>query len=262
MADDSKRDAGTDGDRPKASRVPGREARPALKRFYKAVTVAADDGGFAVHLDNRPVRTPAKAVLRVGSEPLARAIAEEWEEQKVEILPATMPLTTLVCTALDAVAAMRSDVAEEIARYAQSDLLCYRAEAPRELVERQEAGWDPELAWAAREFGVPFRCATGIVAVEQSPKLRGAVLEALQPLGPLRLAAMHVLTTLVGSAVLAFGVLHKRLSVDALWRLGHIDENWQIEKWGGDREAEARAAARLRDARAAARLLDLTRPSD
>lgn len=260
MADDPKRDAAkADG---KPAPVPGREARPTLKRFYKAVTVTGGDGGFAVHLDGRPVRTPAKAVLRVKSEALAGAIASEWDAQATEILPATMPLTTLVCTALDAVAGKKSDVAEEIARYAQSDLLCYRAEAPRELVERQEKGWDPVLAWAARALSVPFRCTTGLMAVEQSPKVATAVLEILQPLGPLRLSAVHVLTTLTGSAVLALAVLVRRLTVEEAWRLAHIDEDWQVEKWGADREAGERTAARMKDARAAAKLLDLTQPSD
>ncbi len=262
MVDDPKRDAAADGGGPKPSAVPGREARPMVKRFYKAVTVAGGLDGFAIHLDGRPVRTPAKAVLRVGSEALAEAIAGEWDAQSSEILPATMPLTTLVCTALDAVAAKRSEVAEEIARYAESDLLCYRAEAPRELVERQEEGWDPVIAWAAKELGTPFRCTAGLMAVAQSPQVAPAVLDALAPLAPLQLAAVHVLTTLTGSALLALAVLRGRLTIDEAWRLAHIDEDWQAEKWGADNEAAKRSAARLLTAKAAAKVLTLTGGSD
>lgn len=258
MADDKDNDKAA----PKPASVPGREARPMIKRFYKAVSVAGGNDGFAVHLDGRPVRTPAKAQLRVASENLASAIAVEWEAQHKEILPATMPLTTLVCTAIDAVAANMTDVAAEIAKYAGSDLLCYRAEGPRDLVERQEAGWDPVLAWAAREFGTPFRCTQGLMAVEQSPKIAAEILEILQPLGPVRLSAVHVLTTLTGSAVLAIGVLLDQLTIESAWRLAHIDEDWQSEKWGADREAQDRMAARLRTAQAAVTAIELTKVED
>lgn len=264
MTDDPKRDQGASGagGTGQPARVPGREPRALPKRFYKAVAVAAGDGGYAVLLDGRPVRTPAKSPLRVASEALATAIAGEWEAQEKEIRPATMPLTTLACSAIDAVTAKKADVAAEIARYAESDLICYRAEGPRELVERQEAGWDPVVAWAAKVLGVPFRCTGGLMAVEQSPKVAPAVLQVLAPLGPLRLAAMHVLTTLTGSAILALAILRGRLGVEEAWRLAQIDEDWQIEQWGVDREAQERTAARLKMARAAATALALAQASE
>ena len=263
MADNEKSDPrrpshGVSGFTP-PTKVLGREARVVRKRFYKLVSVAPVDGGFTVHLDGRGVRTPAKAPLTVPARALAEALAAEWAAQGAEINPSTMPLTTLACTAIDAVAASKPEVAAEISSYALSDLLCYRADAPAGLVALQSAGWDPVLAWAGAELGVPLKCTTGLMPVSQSPAVAEAMLAALRPLGPLQLAAMHVLTSLAGSALLALAILRGRLSIDEAWRLAHIDESWQIDRWGTDAEAKARQAGRLRTAAAAAHVLEQLR---
>ena len=240
------------------TKVLGREARVVRKRFYKAVTVAPVSGGFAVHLDGRGVRTPAKAPLLLPVEALAAALAEEWQAQGEELKPATMPLTTLACTAIDAVANTMPAVAEDIGSYAMSDLLCYRAEAPDGLVERQAAGWDPLLAWAERELTVTFERTSGLMPVAQSPRVAGQMVVAVGGLDALQLAAVHVLTSLMGSAILALAVLRQRLDIDTAWRLAHIDEHWQIQRWGTDAEAEVRQAARHKTATAAAKVLLLS----
>ena len=237
----------------------GREARVVRKRFYKTVSVAPVVGGYTVQLDGRGVRTPGKALIVVPVAGLAEALAAEWHAQAVEINPSTMPLTTLACTAIDAVAANMAEVAEDIGRYASSDLLCYRAEAPAELVERQSAGWDHLLGWASAELGVPFARAAGLMPVSQSPKVAEAMVKALAPLDALQLSAVHVLTSLMGSALLALSVQRGRSSLEQAWQSAHIDEQWQISRWGTDAEAEARHSARYRTASAAALVLELHR---
>ena len=241
------------------AKVLGREPRVVRKRFYSAVTVVPVNGGYSVHLDGRGVRTPLKAPLLLPNEALARALAAEWAAQGDTIEPATMPLTTLACTAIDAVAAKMPEVAADIGRYAASDLLCYRADTPQELVAQQSDGWDPLLAWAGADLGVTFRVATGVMPVTQPANAETSMVAALAPLDPLRLSAMHVLTALMGSALLALAVLRQRLTLDEAWRLAHIDEQWQIDKWGTDAEAEGRQAGRYLQARAAAMVLDLLR---
>ena len=241
------------------AKVLGREPRVVRRRFYKSATVAPGSDGFMVQLDGRNVRTPSKALLVVPVEALARALAGEWAAQGDEIKPSTMPLTTLACTAIDAVAAAMPAVAGDIGRYASSDLLCYRAAGPRELAERQAADWDPVLDWARAELGVPFRVATGIMPVAQPADAATTMVAALAPLDPLRLSAMQVLTALMGSALLAFALLRQRLTLDEAWRLAHLDEQWQIDKWGADAEAGHRQAQRYRDASAAATVLDMLR---
>ena len=238
-----------------AAKVLGREAKVVRKRFYKIVTVAAEGTAFVIHLDGRPVRTPKKAVLTVPACALAEAIAAEWHNQAVNIEPSAMPLTTLACTALDAVALEPDAVAAEIGRYAASDLLCYRAGMPAALAERQAAGWDPVLAWGEHELRQKIQRGTGLMPIAQSPDVAKAMVDAVRPLDPLRLAAMSVLTTLLGSAVLALALLRRHLTLERVWLLAHIDEDWQIECWGTDAEAETRRANRLRTATAAATVL-------
>ena len=238
------------------TKVLGREAKVVRKRFYKAVSIAPLVDGFTVHLDGRGVRTPSKAPLVLPTAALADAVAREWQAQTEEIKPSTMPLTTLACTAIDAVAAKMPEVAEDISKYAMSDLLCYRAEAPAGLVELQSAGWDPLLTWASTELGVPFNSTTGLMPVQQSPQVAERIMAALASLTALQLAAVHVLTSLMGSALLALAVMRRRVPLEEAWQLAHIDEQWQIERWGTDAEAEERQATRKRTAHAAAMVLE------
>jgi chaperone required for assembly of F1-ATPase len=237
--------------------VPGREAPPLRKRFYTTATVAAAPGGSTVHLDGRPLRTPRKLPLVVPAEALATAIAAEWDTQAATINPATMPVTRLVFTALDAVAEQRTAVAAEIGRYAASDLLCYRAPDPAALAQQQADRWDPLLAWAATELGVPFKSTTGLMPVAQSPDVQRAMEAALAGVDAFSLSAVHVLTTLTGSALLALAVLRHRLALDEAWQLAHLDEDWQSAKWGTDAEAAARREQRHAEARAAAAVIGL-----
>lgn len=213
------------------------------KRFYTSVSVVEEQGAHAIVLDGRPVRTPARSPLRVPSLRVAEALAAEWTAQGERIDPGTMPLTRLVNTALDGVATAAAETADDIARYAGSDLLCYRAEGPERLAARQTAAWDPVLDWAGKRLQVRFRLAEGVMPIEQDPALIGALRAAL-PDDPLRLAALHTITTLTGSAVLAFALLEGRLSGEEAWNAAHVDEDWEIELWGEDAEATARRAYR------------------
>ena len=236
---------------------PGAEPRVLPRRFYTDAAIAADGPPFAVLLDGRAVRTPAKAHLALPTVALASAVAEEWAAQGERIDPATMPLTRIANTALDGVAQHAAAVRSEIAAFAGSDLLCYRADAPAELAALQEATWGPVLAWANDRLGVQFAVTTGLMPIEQPGPAVSAVDAALAPLGPLPLAAMHVATSLTGSAILALALLDGHLDAGACWRTAHLDEDWQIERWGPDAEAAARRERGWRDMQAAARVIAL-----
>lgn len=232
---------------------------PLPKRFYASVSVAPMEAGFTVLLDGRPVRTPAKRPFVVPVEALANAVAGEWEAQGERIDPASMPLTRLVNTALDAVAEKMAEVADDVAAFAASDLLCYRAEGPEALARRQAEAWDPPLAWARSALGADLAVQTGLMPVDQPAAAIASVRRALDRLDALSLAAAHVLTTLTGSAVLALAHVEDRLTLDETWAAATVDERWQSEQWGRDAEAEARAAARFTEATAASRCLRLLR---
>ena len=230
---------------------------PLPKRFYKNVSVASTDEGFAVHLDGRPVRTPGKALLVLPTEKAAALIAGEFDAQSETIDPVSMPVMRLVNTAIDGVASDPQAVLEDVLRFASSDLLCYRADAPQGLVDRQNELWDPVIDWARSALGARFNLAEGIIHVEQ-PRETIAVLGVYlaQRKEPLRLAAIHVMTSLTGSALLALAVDFGELDSEAAWAAGHVDEDWQVEHWGQDAEAVARRSARKRDMMAAVSLLE------
>jgi chaperone required for assembly of F1-ATPase len=240
-------------------KVPRREdLAPQLpRRFYENVTVEPREGGFAVLLDGRPVRTPGKHHLQVPTAALAEAIAAEWRAQGEHIDPATMHLTRLANTAIDAVSGRMGEVADDIVAFAGSDLLCYRAESPRDLVHRQAAAWDPVLRWVGEHLGCNFEIVEGIMPVSQSPETLEAVAAVVAPLDPFRLSAVHVMTTLTGSAVLALARLMGRLSADQTWAAAHVDEDWQVAHWGEDAEAAERRKRRHAEFSSASGLLDL-----
>jgi chaperone required for assembly of F1-ATPase len=228
-----------------------------VKRFWKGVTVGEADGGWGVNLDSRPVRTPARALLAVPAEPLAQAIADEWRGIEGDVDPRTMPLTGLANAAIDRVAPDRQTFAAGLARYAEADLACYRADGPRGLVARQEESWDPLLAWARRRFDVDFATTCGIVHVDQPGATVERLAHAVAALDPFRLAALSSLVTIGGSLVAALAVVEKAITPEAAWDAVSVDERWQLEKWGADAEAEAALGNRRRDFLAAARFLDL-----
>ena len=226
------------------------------KRFYKHVAVTAADNGFAVHLDGKPVRTPGRNVLILPTEKAAGLVAEEFSAQEEKIDPSTMPVYRLVNTAMDGVAADPVAVRDDIAKFASSDLLCYRADAPAALIERQARAWDPVLDWARLELGAHLVLAQGVVHVEQPMRAMDAIGAHLAlRKDPLRLAAMHLMTTLTGSALLALAVAAGAIDAEAAWAAAHVDEDWQAEQWGQDSEAMARRAYRKRDMMAATSLL-------
>ncbi len=231
--------------------------QPLAKRFYKAATAEARNGAFAVLLDGRPVRTPKKAFLQVATLPLAKAMAAEWARQETEINPARMPLTRLVNTAIDGVTGRAAEVAAEVVQYAGTDLLCYRAAGPAALVARQAKSWDPIIAWAEKWIGRRLILTEGVVHVTQPPTTLERFAEKLNGRNAFELSALHVMTTLTGSALLALAHAEGLLTVRATWTAAHIDEDYQIEKWGTDFEAEHRRATRWRDMEAAGRLLAL-----
>lgn len=240
-------------------KAPPRDSlRPPLpKRFYEAVTVEPRDGAFRVLLDGRGIKTPAKRDLILPVRELADAVAAEWEAQGEFIDPATMPLTKLANSAIDAVSGRMQEVAEDIAAFSGSDLLCYRAEAPEGLARRQSDAWDPVLAWAKRDLGADFRLREGLMPIDQPPEALDAVRRALADLDPLSLSALHVLTTISGSALLALAHQRGHLSVEEAWNAATVDETWQKEQWGRDAEAEAQAALRWAEFAAASRCLRL-----
>ena len=246
----------SDAGKPK---LPGKEAmQPVLpRRFYKGATAEAREGSFVILLDGRPARTPGKRPLAVSSLALAELVAAEWAAQDTVIDPSRMPMTRIVNSAIDAVADRMGEVRADITAYAGSDLVCYRADHPRELVQRQAEAWDPVLAWAREDLGIRLVLAEGVMPVTQSADALAGVSAELEGFDPLSLAAAHVMTTLSGSAVLALAVARGRLGVAEAWAAAHVDEDWQIRQWGEDAEAAERRRRRWIDMDAAARIVSL-----
>jgi len=234
---------------------------PVVKRFYKQAEAAPHEGGFAVTLDGRVARTPAKAKLVVPSEMLAQALAAEWAAQGEVLQPHAMPLTRLVNSALDGVAKAMAETVASVAAYAGSDLVVFRAEEPPALAERQAAAFDPVLAFAERRLGARFVLAGGIMPVAQPPKSLAAVRAAVEAHAePIGLTALADLTSLSGSVLIALAMAHGELEAEEAWAAAHVDEEFQIERWGRDAEAQARRDLRGRDFNAAAFALKALKP--
>ncbi len=230
------------------------------RRFYKEVTVQQRDGAHALLLDGRVAKSPRGNPLALPGVAAAKALADEWSAQGEFIDPASMPLTRIVNSAIDGVANRLGATVDEIARYAGADLVCFRAAEPMALAEAQAAGWDPILAFAREKLGAHFICTDGVVFVEQPEPARAAVKEAILhiansgPAAPFALAALHVMTTLTGSVLLALAVAHGALTLDEAWTAAHVDEDFEMRAWGEDAEALRRRARQWREMEAAARL--------
>lgn len=236
--------------------------RPLPKRFYTAVAVAEEVDGFSILLDGKPVKTPAKKTLTLPTREAADLVVAEWAAQGEFIDPATMPITKLANTAIDAVANSLDEVFDEIVRFAGSDLLCYRADAPKELVERQAKNWDPVLAWIATAHQARFILVEGVMHQEQPAAAIAAYAKALEAYrDAFRISCLNVVTTLTGSAVLALAFAEGAFDLDTVWTLAHVDEDWTSEHWGTDEEAEARREARYGEYAAAAALFAALDPA-
>lgn len=230
-----------------------------MKRFYSEVTIVEVEGGFAIQLDGRPVRTPARAQLALPTQALAEAVAEEWRVQGETVEPGSMPMTGLANAAIDHVAANKADFAAGVARYAQSDLLCYRADGPDTLVARQAAAWEPLLDWARARYDVAFAVTQGIIPVPQPDETLARLEAAVVALDPFILTGLSTLVTLSGSLVCGLALVEGGQDRDAIWQAAEIDETWQVEQWGEDAEATARSAGRTADFATAAGFCALAR---
>jgi chaperone required for assembly of F1-ATPase len=228
-----------------------------VKRFYTEVTVVSEPAGWGVHLDGKPVRTPARVPLLVPTVALADAVAAEWAVQITKIEPATMPLTGFANAAIDRVAPDVAHFAGELARFAGNELLCYRTENPAPLVARQAAMWDPLLAWAAASYDIVFAVTSGIVHVAQPPATLVRLGMAFAAFDSFRLAALHPVVTICGSAVIGLAVAERRLDAKQAWAAGQLDEIWQTEQWGEDPLATASREARQGGLAAAVEMLAL-----
>ncbi|MDK3018701.1 ATP12 family chaperone protein [Pseudodonghicola flavimaris] len=216
------------------------------KRFWDAATVEAAEDGFTVLLDGRAVKTPAKAALILPTARMAEAVAAEWAAQGEEIDPLAMPFTRSANAAIDKVRPQQAEVADMLADYGDSDLLCYRADAPRELADRQAELWDPALDWAATALGARLEPRAGIMHQPQAPKALARLRAQVHALDPFRLAAFHDLVSLTGSLVLGFAAAEGWRDAESIWQLSRLDELWQEEQWGRDDEAHATAEHKRR----------------
>ena len=226
------------------------------RRFYREATMAEDAGSYALRLDGKPARTPGRRPLAVTDAALAAAIQAEWQGQGEYLDAATMPATRLANSAIDGVAANMQAVRDEIAAYGGTDLLYYRAGEPEGLVEQERAAWDPILAAAEQRFGCRFMLAEGIVHVAQPAPALAAIRRSVEAYdNPFRLAALHVATALSGSTLIALALGEGRIDSDTAWAAAHVDEDWNIGKWGEDAEAMARRAKRRAEFDAAALVL-------
>lgn len=233
---------------------------PKTKRFYKEASVEKRPEGHVLTLDGRPARTPARNLLALPTQALGEAVAAEWAAQGEAIDPAAMPLTKLANSAIDGVAREMDAVRAELARYAGSDLVMYRADGPDGLVEAQTKAWDPVLNWTREAHDARFILSEGVTFVEQPETSLARIRAALdQETSPFRLAALHVLTTLSGSLLLALMHEGGGIAADEAWRAAHVDELFQESRWGLDAEATERRTRREAEFQAAARMLELAR---
>ncbi|MFV0281868.1 MAG: ATP12 family chaperone protein [Rhodoblastus sp.] len=229
------------------------------KRFYKEATAVLREGAYAVLLDGKAVRTPAGATLALPTQAAAELVRDEWAGQGEDIDPSTMPVMRLINSAIDGVARDVGEVAAEIVKYAGSDLVCYRAGEPPRLIAMQAEIWDPVLAFAREKLGARFVLAEGVMFAQQPAQAMEAFARAVDfycraPDAAFRIAALHSMTTLTGSALIAVACARGALGLDAAWAGAHVDEDWQMNLWGMDAEALAKRAQRFHDMKAAADL--------
>lgn len=231
-----------------------------MKRFYRETTVGGEQGRFSVLLDGRPVRSPGKSLVALPTRKLAETVAAEWEAQGDEISPKNMPMTRFANTAIDRVRDRQAQVVNEIAAYAETDLLCYRASDPEELAERQAFAWQPLLDWASERFGATLRVTQEAMPIIQDPAAVSVLREQIERHDEFALAALHSLTAASGSIVVALAVAEGRIGPEEAAAKSLVDETFQAEKWGEDPEAVARWEAIGAEIAAASRFLAAALP--
>jgi chaperone required for assembly of F1-ATPase len=227
-----------------------------MKRFWKDVAVVTGDDGLSIALDERPVRTPGRALLTAPTRALIDAIADEWRGVGTTIDPRAMPLTGLANAAIDRVAVDPAGFAAGLAAYGESDLLCYRADAPPPLVDRQNATWNPLLHWARARYDIHFAVTAGIIHVAQPTATLARLADAIAARTPFELAALSPIVTISGSLVLALMLAEGAIDPDAAWDAAHLDEQWQAQMWGEDDLAIGAREARRQDFDAGVRFLE------
>jgi len=223
------------------------------------VSAKTDGDGYGIFLDGRPVRTPAKSKLILPTRTLALAVADEWDAQADQIKPDTMPLTRTANSAIDKVAIQKTEVADNLAAYGDSDLLCYRAESPAELVARQNAAWDPVLDWAAQELGARLCPRIGVIHKPQLQDATAQLTARVHALSVFELAGFHDLVALTGSLILGFATIRRFRALEEIWLASRVDELWQIEQWGQDDEAQAQETIRRKSFFDAEKFFQLSR---
>lgn len=228
-----------------------------MKRIYREAAWRSLDDAFDVTLDDRPLRTPARRPIILPTEDLAREVAREWQEQTDEIRPETMPLTRLVTTAIDRVALRRREVEKELAGFAASDLVCYRAEVPASLVDRQAMLWQPLVDWVSHRYDAALTVTSGIIPVDQPDSTVATLTSALAPLSDLEIMAVYAVTAPTGSLVIGLAVVEGELVGEAAWEAGLADDLYMNEAWGEDEEAMRRQRILKGEILAAERLLHL-----
>ena len=227
-----------------------------MRRVYREVSVSPAGEGWRISLDARPLQTPARAPLLLPRHALAEAIAAEWDAQTDKVVPATMPLMGLAATAIDRTAAQRKQAIEELVGYAGTDLVCYRAERPAELVARQNASWQPLLDWVTLRFDAPLLVTAGVVPKPQPEAALSAIRAAVDALDPFWLTALHSAATACGSVVIGLALVERRLDAEGAWQASQLDETFQIEQWGEDVEAALRRGNLKRDIEATCRFME------
>ncbi|HUL08162.1 MAG TPA: ATP12 family protein [Candidatus Acidoferrum sp.] len=230
-----------------------------MKRVYREVRVAPAGGGWSILLDARMLQTPARAQLLLPRRGLAEAVAAEWDAQAEKVVPATMPLMQLAATAIDRTGPQRDQIIKEVVGYAETDLVCYRADRPPELVARQSAAWQPLVDWITLRFDAPLLVTTGVVPKAQPASAVAAIRAAVEPLDAFWLTALHGATTACGSVAIALALAEQRVDAEGAWQASQLDESFQIEQWGEDAEAAARRAALRRDIESTSRFIALLR---
>ena len=230
-----------------------------MKRFYKTVTIAEEDGGFVVKLDDHRLKTPEKKPLIIPTRAMTEVVKEEWDSQEDSIDPARMPMTKLLNTMLDRVEARRDEIIEDLVRFGGNDQLCYRANSPEDLVHRQETVWTPLLNWVKDHYDIHLKVTSGVLHMAQEPDELLKIRKILEGMDSYELTALHNITTLTGSLTIGLGLHAGKIDMEEAWKAGQLDETYQAEKWGKDEEAEQRRRQIKAELGDAVRFLSLMR---